>query len=69
MGNRATELNPEMQMHFQNPLVMFCLGWDIVCCDWDSLVVNPARLWSPPRLLFNGYSGAFTGVQATGLLG
>jgi len=29
MGNRATELNPEIQMHFQRPLDLFCLGWDM----------------------------------------
>jgi hypothetical protein len=59
MGNRATELNPEIWMHFQRPLDLFCLGWDIVSFVWDSLVLSPGRLWGPPSLLFSGYSGAF----------
>jgi len=67
MGNRAAELNPEIQMHSQRPLDLFCLGWDIVYFGWDSLVLNPGRLWGPPSLLFSGYSGAFTGAKATRL--
>jgi len=59
MGNRATELSPEIQMHFQRPLDLFCLGLDTVSFGWDSLVLNPGRLWGPPSLLFSGYSGAF----------
>jgi hypothetical protein len=69
MGNRAAELNPEIQMYFQRPLDLFCLGWDFVYFGWDSLVLNPGRHWDPPSLLFSGYSGAFAGAKATGLCG
>jgi hypothetical protein len=48
MGNRVTELNPEIQMHFQTLFDFFCFGW-------DSLVLNSGRLWGPPSLLFSGY--------------